>query len=321
MAVFNKIYNKLTFEVKLYKETNAKIAILQFVRDFLIRDGMRLYNKVEYAKQDEIKRFLKKDLATIIKKYRTEKVSCFDKPKQCNRIWVFWGQGFENAPSIVKQCNKQLHYQASKLQDLQVIELDLKNYEKYVQLPKDIVEQFNSGSLSIVNFSDILRSFLLRDYGGGWIDATVFMSSTLSEIYSSPVYTVKHELFKEKEHICKGKWSSFFMGATQRNVLFPYLCDAFSSYCQKHSFFIRYFLIDCLIAIGYEEIEEIRKEIDEIKPNNRGVFLLVNALKNDAKSDEVDKILRENTVHKMAYQIKGAESVAEKLKMISEREL
>lgn len=167
MAVFNKIYNKLTFEVKLYKETNAKIAILQFVRDFLIRDGMRLYNKVEYAKQDEIKRFLKKDLATIIKKYRTEKVSCFDKPKQCNRIWVFWGQGFENAPSIVKQCNKQLHYQASKLQDLQVIELDLKNYEKYVQLPKDIVEQFNSGSLSIVNFSDILRSFLLRDYGGG----------------------------------------------------------------------------------------------------------------------------------------------------------
>lgn len=60
MAVFNKIYNKLTFEVKLYKETNAKIAILQFARDFLIRDGMKLYSKIEYAKQEEIKRFLKK---------------------------------------------------------------------------------------------------------------------------------------------------------------------------------------------------------------------------------------------------------------------
>ena len=149
MAVFNKIYNKLTFEVELYKETNAKIAILQFIRDFLIRDGMRLYN-----------------LDTIIKKYRTEKASCFVKPKQSNIIWVFWGQGFENAPSIIKQCNRQLHYQASKSQNLQVIELDLRNYEKYVQLPKKVIEQFKSGSLSIVNFSDILRSFLLRDYGG-----------------------------------------------------------------------------------------------------------------------------------------------------------
>lgn len=164
---------------------------------------MRLYNKIEYAKQDEIKKFLKKDLDTIIKKYRTEKASCFVKLKQSNIIWVFWGQGFENAPSIIKQCNRQLHYQASKSQNLQVIELDLRNYEKYVQLPKKIVEQFKSGSLSIVNFSDILRSFLLRDYGG--IDATVFMSSTLNEIYSSLVYTVKHELFKEKEHVCKGK--------------------------------------------------------------------------------------------------------------------
>lgn len=33
MAAFNTIYNKLTFEVELYKETNAKIAILQFIRD------------------------------------------------------------------------------------------------------------------------------------------------------------------------------------------------------------------------------------------------------------------------------------------------
>ena len=111
------------------------------------------------------------------------------------------------------------------------------------------------------------------------------------------------------------------MAATQKNVLFPYLCEAFSSDCQKHSFFISYFLIDCLIAIGYEEIDEVRKEIDEIKPNNRGVFLLVNALQNDAKSDEVDRILKENTVHKMAYQIREAESVAKKLKIISEREL
>lgn len=166
MAVFNKIYNKLTFEVKLYKETNAKIALLQFVRDFLIRDGMRLYNKVEYAKQAEIKRFLKNDLDAVIKKYKAKKVSYFNKPKQSNIIWVFWGQGFENAPSIVKQCNRQLHYQASKSQELKVIELNLQNYEKYIQLPKNIVEKFNSGSLSIVNFSDILRSFLLRDYGG-----------------------------------------------------------------------------------------------------------------------------------------------------------
>lgn len=49
--------------------------------------------------------------------------------------------------------------------------------------------------------------------------------------------------------------------------------------------------------------------------------MLVNALQNDAKSDEVDRILKENTVHKMAYQIREAESVAKKLKIISEREL
>ena len=156
---------------------------------------------------------------------------------------------------------------------------------------------------------------------GGWVDATVYVSSPLDEIYNSPIYTVKQDLFKEKEHVCKGKWSSFFMAATQGNLLFPYLQDAFSAYCEKHDFFISYFLIDCLIAIGYEEISQIKAEIDNVPQNNKGVFRLIDALKAEATDDTIHRILEENSIHKLAYQIKDPSLVVKRLETISERKV
>lgn len=320
MAVFDKIKNKISFEIKLYRETNAKISVLQFVRDFLIRDGMKLYNRIEFAKQEEIKRFLKSDLSDVIEKYKEKDIVNHKKIRPVN-VWTFWGQGFENAPDIVKKCNEQLRYQAEKSKVIKIVELDLNNYKNYVKIPENIVRLYHNGSLSVVNFSDILRVFLLSQCGGGWVDATVYVSSPLDEIYNSPIYTVKHDLFKEKEHVCKGKWSSFFMAATQRNLLFPYLQDAFSAYCEKHDFFISYFLIDCLIAIGYEEISQIKAEIDNVPQNNKGVFRLIDALKAEATDDTIQRILEENSIHKLAYQIKDPSLVVKRLETISERKV
>ena len=165
MAVFDKIKNKITFEIKLYRETNAKIAVLQFVRDFLIRDGMKLYNRIEFAKQEEIKRFLKSDLSDVIEKYKEKDTVNHKKIRPVN-VWTFWGQGFENAPDIVKKCNEQLHYQAEKSKEIKIVELDLNNYKSYVKIPENIVRLYYNGSLSVVNFSDILRVFLLSQCGG-----------------------------------------------------------------------------------------------------------------------------------------------------------
>lgn len=317
--ILDKAIKKILFDFMLLKETNFKIAFLQFVRDFIIRDGMRFYGKVEYKKNEEIKRFLKTDLQPVIQEFKNYNIK--KEPYSTLNIWVFWGQGFEKSPELVKICLKRLEQVSVQNDNYNIIKLDLTNYINYVKLPPNIVALYEAGKLSVVNFSDILRVALLNKYGGIWVDSTVFISSNMIDIGTSSIYTVKHKLYKENEHICKGMWSTFFLVASESNVLFSYLRNAFYAYCEKHDFFINYFLIDCLIAIGYEEIPTIKMEIDSISVNNTGVFDLLRTLENDNDFNffELQEILSNNSIHKLAYQSKKVEIVIQNLKQLSDR--
>lgn len=86
----------------------------------------------------------------------------------CNTIWIYWEQGFENAPEIVKSCKKSWEkYAGSNL-----IALDKNNLEYY--LPKNATDPLFDHHVHIQIRSDIIRLKLLLRYGGIWVDSTVF---------------------------------------------------------------------------------------------------------------------------------------------------
>lgn len=90
-----------------------------------------------------------------------------------NCVWTLWLQGEENAPQVVKNCIKSFR---TYLKDRRLIVIDENSLEKYIKLPKHIMDKYKSGAITKTYFSDIVRCCLLYKYGGLWLDATVFLT-------------------------------------------------------------------------------------------------------------------------------------------------
>lgn len=109
-------------------------------------------------------------------------------------IWICWLQGMNKAPLLVKKCVDSV--MRNRPEDFSVVLIDWKNLYDYIFVPAFIQEKLAEGDLSLTHFSDIIRVELLYQYGGCWIDATVYCSDPI------PAYMVERELFVFK-------WSSF----------------------------------------------------------------------------------------------------------------
>ena len=58
--------------------------------------------------------------------------------------------------------------------EYKVVLLDKDNFNRYIDIPKNIKDKLDKGLLAIQNFSDYLRIKLLAKYNCLWIDSTVF---------------------------------------------------------------------------------------------------------------------------------------------------
>ena len=83
-------------------------------------------------------------------------------------IWIYWHQGWDNAPDIIKICKKSW---IKKNPEWDVRALDFKSINHFVDinLEKNILK-----SLCIAHQSDLIRLGLLEKYGGVWVDASLF---------------------------------------------------------------------------------------------------------------------------------------------------
>lgn len=107
-------------------------------------------------------------------------------------VWIFWAQGFDNAPLFVQ---KNLSHTYKMLSDkYEIRTVDLNNVLKLIHLSDDILQKYHSGQFKQAFFSDIVRFFLLKEYGGLWLDSTVYVTS--SEIPNN-IKLTDHFIFKD----------------------------------------------------------------------------------------------------------------------------
>lgn len=166
-------------------------------------------------------------------------------------IFVFWWNGFDDAPEIVKQCIKSIDDNYKNR--FKIIKIDQNNFNSYAEIDESIMYLFEKGSISIQTFSDILRFNLISIHGGVWIDSTVFISNP---------FDIENEL-KEKNFVTlvdantasfftyKGEnvsWSSFFIGGTKNNPLFKKIYKAYVDYFAEFNM-TPYFFTDMLLMI------------------------------------------------------------------------
>jgi hypothetical protein len=91
-------------------------------------------------------------------------------------IWMFWEQGWNDAPEICKICLKSwLKYNP----DWNIQTLDGSNIADFINL-EQYVKNYKS-KRPIQMRADILRTNLLNQHGGLWVDATVFCTKPLND--------------------------------------------------------------------------------------------------------------------------------------------
>ena len=255
--------------------------IKEFGLVFFVKTIVSIKMKEKTYFYDLIKEKLKETCLQTLEKYANND-EIVKKPETAEKvIWFFWWQGIENAPEIVKYCHRSV---VANSGDYQVLLIDKSNYLEYIKLPPIIIERFDAGNISTTHLSDVVRMYLLRDYGGIWMDATSYLSDTVPNEYSQSVLiSIKK---KNNRFVPEGKWVIGLLATDIKHmVLFDYMCDAYEEYFKKHKMVIDYFLTDYLISIAYDNILAVRDIIDKI-PENNTTSRLLNANINEPYDEE-----------------------------------
>lgn len=178
-------------------------------------------------------------------------------------IWLCWLQGMENAPEIVKKCVASVK---RNMPNYEVRVLTAENIFEYVTLPEHIVQKYQKGKITFTHFSDILRTALLVQHGGIWLDATVLLTDELpTQMTDEPLFFLQ----KSKLQIIPHMGSSWFIVAKKGNAVLRRLLELLSEYWLHENKLRDYYLFHLffyLVLMRNEEGVKIQKAIPYV-PN------------------------------------------------------
>ena len=194
--------------------------------------------------------------------YKDLIVKPLDESLQCNEptriIWMCWLQGLDNAPEIVKKCVASVK---QNMQNYEVRVLTAENLFEYVTLPEHIVKKYMNGTISFTHFSDILRTALLVQHGGIWIDATVLLTDELPALMTeAPLFFLQ----KSKLQFIPHAGSSWMLVAQKGNVVLKRVLEVLYAYWKKENELRDYYLFHLFFYLVLECNEEGKKALRAI---------------------------------------------------------
>lgn len=263
----------------------------------------RLSRRSTEKKHRWAEQYLEKQLEPVIRQYENDTdIGCYEPNAP---IWVCWWTGEETAPPLVKRCIRSIRENANG-HPVHLITKD--NYSEYLDIPDYILSKVESGSMCIANFTDYLRFSLLAQYGGWWLDATIYCPCPLPE-----------DIFKMSVFSCKGRtgpanfysdyrWTAFCFAGHRGNVTFRFLQAAFDAYWKENPVSIDYLLVDYLICLAYRKNPTVHKLMEELPENNLHRDDLQAAMNQTLPRDQWDEVIRPDTV---LYKLSWREAYSE----------
>ncbi|WP_299172899.1 capsular polysaccharide synthesis protein [uncultured Bacteroides sp.] len=222
-------------------------------------------------------------------------------------VWVCWWQGESSMPEIVQICYQSLRKHTSH--PIHLITKD--SIGQYLQLPDFIEEKVQKGRITLTHLSDILRMALLAQYGGLWIDATVYVSQPIQEdIFHTPLFTVAPRI-TPTANVSQARWTGFLIGGAANGPLFSFARDFLFAYWEQEDYLLNYFLIDYIIALAYETLPSVSYAIDHLPDTNSQINKLEQLLNQPFSESVFHTLTTEMTFHKLNYKQQFAEQTSE----------
>lgn len=295
---------------RIQKEYSASLALYNLIWwiNFYIPSPLRfkltkwaLINKTKHLNQ-----FIKKKYPDVIQKYSTQNSSITS--ELSDRIWVFWGQGYNEMPELVRLCHKNLCQTNPN-----VILLTNKNLSDFVNLDSRIIQKVRVGKLSWANYSDIIRTKLLYKYGGMWIDASVWVADKIhfKQIKGLKFFSPSGWIKPNNKSICfwtslDYNWSTWCMYSNNPYYkLFGFLSEIMERVVIDHEYWPDYVFQDYLIYYASKNIPGISfdlKENETIPCVNRNK--LASILDQTYDSKLYHKLTSTDTFFKLSFRTK-----------------
>ncbi len=151
-------------------------------------------------------------------------------------IWQYWESKDGTIPPLVQAClNSVDKYKGNQKRIL----LTPENVREYVVIPEIFWKLKEKGIIKTAFFSDILRTCLLIQHGGIWIDATVLLTEELpSYITEADLFVFQNDLKIDLDGL---NMASYFIAAKPDNVILKQTLEALKYYWKENRFLINYF--------------------------------------------------------------------------------
>ena len=231
-----------------------------------------------------------------------------------NIIWTMWQQGEAQVPETVRASMKTIKDFAER-NGCEFILLTDENLVNFIDIPTDIIEKYKRKELTAAHYSDIIRFSLLYQYGGIWMDATLFVSPYATvDMFKGDFFSLNHPPIHADEierAIGDFKWSSFFLAGKKEKSYFKHIRDLYIYFIRKYPVFIHYLMLDYFILSEYKLNDEFKDLVDELPvlaPAERVWFLRDHA--NDIFDENVwTEVLKTTPIMKTTYKINPEELI------------
>lgn len=224
-----------------------------------------------------------------------------DKNLYPDKIWVCWLQGEETAPPLIKVCLDRIRH-FSNGHDVVLITKD--NYTNYVDVPSVFLERVREGRMYYAHLSDYIRYQLLYKYGGGWLDATLFVNRPIGIMneFNYDFYSIRFEVPLDDNCVAKCRWMTPVVFCKPGNSFLYNIYKIFEQYNLKYDYCIDYLLIDYIMDFLVNSCDSYRKMINDIPYNNSSFQDLSKVLNFAFDKDLYDSIMSSDTTYyKLTY--------------------
>lgn len=220
-------------------------------------------------------------------------------------VWFSWLQGLEQAPDFVKVC---LQSQKKHLPDYEFRIVDMDNYHQWVHLPPYVVKKFRKGLIPPALFSDLLRLTLLKQYGGVWMDASVYCTGFGNEklqerwerIMESELTLFRYFQRGRKEPVGLSTW--FFAAIPQQPVV-SIVLDMLLAYWKDFDCTMDYYICHLFFGKVFGRFPKVWNDMPRANSNHS--ILLGAALASDFHEANWQDLIDHVSIHKMNYRKVG----------------
>jgi hypothetical protein len=211
-------------------------------------------------------------------------------------IWTCWLQGYENAPPLVKTCIASMEKYSGEYKVVLVTGANLQNY---VTFPDYITRKYRQGIIPAANFTDLIRTALLINHGGIWLDATVLLTREIPpEITGSDLFFFQSSLLSGEIQPC----SNWFIAAGKDCLFLKKILGILYLYWRENNFLLYYFMYHISVRLILSLDGEARKDWRRIfYKNNSDPHYLQNILFDDFDPLIMDYVRRFSFAHKLTY--------------------